>query len=277
MTVGEEQASTNIEGTRAVVEFARRVGATLHHVSSIAVAGDHVGRFDETDFDLGQGFPSPYHRTKFEAERLVREASDLRWRVYRPAVVVGDSRTGEINKIDGPYYLFSALAALARLPHALPVLVPDLGSTNIVPVDYVADALVELLLAPGLDGRTFHLTNPTPQPLPEIYGALADAAGAPRLLATVPSGPLPALLTVDLPGRDAMFRRLGIPPVLRPPQPSRPCSGPPPPSVPSRRPGSARHSSASTRRCSGSTGVITSTPTAPVVATRTDRWWVVTS
>ena len=214
MTVGEEQASTNVEGTRAVVELTRRLGVTLHHVSSIAVAGDHTGPFDETDFDLGQGFPSPYHRTKFEAERLVREARDLRWRIYRPAVVVGDSRTGEINKIDGPYYLFPALAALARLPHALPVLVPDLGSTNIVPVDYVADALVELLLAPGLDGRTFHLTNPTPQPLSEIYAALADAAGAPRLLATVPAGPLSALLTVDLPGRDAVLRRLGVPPGL---------------------------------------------------------------
>jgi thioester reductase-like protein len=83
MTVGEEQASTNVEGTRAVVELTRRLGVTLHHVSSIAVAGDHTGPFDETDFDLGQGFPSPYHRTKFEAERGVRLSETKRTRLGR--------------------------------------------------------------------------------------------------------------------------------------------------------------------------------------------------
>ncbi len=121
ITAGDEQASTNVEGTRSVVELAAKLGATLHHVSSVAVAGDYPGTFSETDFDCGQGFPTPYHRTKFEAEKLVREREGLTWRVYRPSAVVGNSVTGgEMDKIDGPYYLFPGLALLAKLPAALP-------------------------------------------------------------------------------------------------------------------------------------------------------------
>ncbi|MGV0803484.1 SDR family oxidoreductase, partial [Mycolicibacterium elephantis] len=82
----------------------------------------------------------------------------LRYRVYRPGVVVGDSRTGEMDKVDGPYYFFSLLAKLARLPSLTPVLLPDAGRNNIVPVDFVVDALVALMHADGRDGQTFHLT-----------------------------------------------------------------------------------------------------------------------
>ena len=103
MTVGEaEQRAANVEGTRAVIGLTRRLDATLHHVSSIAVAGNHRGVFTEDDFDVAQDLPTPYHQTKFEAELLVRSTPGLRYRVYRPAVVVGDSQTGEMDKIDGP-------------------------------------------------------------------------------------------------------------------------------------------------------------------------------
>lgn len=219
LTVGPEQSATNVEGTRSVVELAQRTGALLHHVSSIAVAGDYTGTFAESDFDLGQGFPTDYHRTKFEAERVVRDASGIERRIYRPGVVVGDSVTGEINKIDGPYYFFPIIAALAKLPSTLPVVIPDVGHTNIVPVDYVAAALVELLHRAGRDGDTFHLVNPRPQPISEIYGALAAAAGAPRHVAGLPAGFLQPLL--DAPanpqlagGRKMLLRRLGLPPAL---------------------------------------------------------------
>ncbi|WP_305092298.1 SDR family oxidoreductase [Prescottella sp. R16] len=216
LTAGEEQAATNIDGTRAVIDLAARVGATLHHVSSIAVAGDHRGRFTEDDFDLGQHFPTPYHRTKFEAEKLVR-ASSGPWRIYRPAAVVGSSVTGEMDKIDGPYYLFPAIAALAALPSVLPVAVPKLGYTNIVPVDFVAAALVELLLRDGLDGRTFHLVSPDDQPIRQIYAALAKAAHAPTPVADLPRIVARPLLDPPAPARplrDLMLHRLGIPPVL---------------------------------------------------------------
>jgi len=116
-----DQRAANVEGTRAVIDLARRLGATLHHVSSIAVAGTYHGEFTEDDFDVGQDLPTPYHQTKFEAELLVRSAQGLRYRVYRPAVVVGDSRTGEMDKVDGPYYFFGILAKLRKLPSTLHV------------------------------------------------------------------------------------------------------------------------------------------------------------
>ncbi|ORM09213.1 SDR family oxidoreductase [Prescottella equi] len=216
LAAGEEQASTNIDGTRAVIDLASGLGATLHHVSSIAVAGDHRGRFTEDDFDLGQHFPTPYHRTKFEAERLVRTAG-VPWRVYRPAAVVGSSVTGEMDKVDGPYYFFPALAALAKLPSALPVAVPKLGYTNVVPVDFVAAAIVELMLRPGLDHRTFHLVSPDAQPVRQIYAALAKAAHAPTPVADLPGALARPLL--DPPAqvrgvRDVALRRMGVPPVM---------------------------------------------------------------
>lgn len=212
--------AANVQGTGSVIELARELGAMLHHVSSVAVAGDHKGKFFEDDFDLGQGLHSPYHRTKFEAEKMVREAADLRWRVYRPAIVVGDSRTGEMDKIDGPYYFFPAIAGLGALPSELPMPIPDLGSTNIVPVDYVVDAMVELINKPGLVGKTFHLTNPEPQPFTEIYNALARSAGAPHAIGTVPGSHTALHALGGLPGvpavRDFLLERFGIPAEVAP-------------------------------------------------------------
>ncbi|WP_063037515.1 SDR family oxidoreductase [Nocardia pseudovaccinii] len=221
MTADEETAhAANVAGTRSVLELARELGAVLHHVSSVAVAGDHKGKFFEEDFDLGQRLTSPYHRTKFAAEKLVRESEGVRWRVYRPAIVVGDSRTGEMDKIDGPYYFFPAISRLGALPAELPMLLPDLGATNIVPVDYVAGAMVELVRRKGLDGRTFHLVNPEPQPFGDIYGALAAAAGAPTGIGTVPGSGFALNGLAHIPGvatvRDFLLEQLGIPAEVAP-------------------------------------------------------------
>lgn len=218
ITAGEaEQRTANVEGTRAVIALALRLGATFHHVSSIAVAGDFRGEYTEDDFDVGQGLPTPYHRTKFEAEALVRDTPGLRYRIYRPAVVVGDSRTGEMDKIDGPYYFFGVLAKLAVLPSFTPMMLPDTGRTNIVPVDYVADALVALMHADGsasLDGRTFHLTAPSTVGLRGIYRGIARAAGLPALRGTLPRSMATSVLKVS--GRAKVLRnmaatQLGVP------------------------------------------------------------------
>ncbi|ALG06560.1 SDR family oxidoreductase [Kibdelosporangium phytohabitans] len=219
----EESTSANVGGTQHVIDLAEDIEAgCLHHVSSVAVAGDHVGEFTEDMFDVGQRLITPYHRTKFESERLVREQKAVPWRVYRPAVVVGHSRTGETDKVDGPYYFFPALSRLAGLP-SVPVVAPDIGDTNIVPVDYVADALAYLVAAPGLDGRTFHLVNPSPQSAKSVYNTLARAAGAPTVtfeLGERLSKPLVGLakLSEYVPGftlaRDAVLDRLGIPPAV---------------------------------------------------------------
>jgi len=213
----------NVDGTQHVVDLAADLGAgCLHHVSSVAVAGDHAGLFTEDMFDVGQRLVTPYHRTKFEAEKLVREQHEVAWRVYRPAVVVGNSQTGEMDKIDGPYYLFPAISRLAGLPD-VPIVGPDLGDTNVVPVDYVAKALLELVTTDGLDGRAFHLVNPEPQPVVSVYNAFARAAGAPTITAQlgdrVSKGIVGLVkLSEHIPGftiaRDAVMERLGIPPVL---------------------------------------------------------------
>ena len=218
----EANRAANVEGTRNVLAFAAAARAgLLHHVSSIAVAGNHAGRFTETDFDLGQMFSSPYHATKFEAERLVRAQRDVPFRVYRPSAVVGDSRTGEMDKIDGPYYFLPAISRLAALPQRLPMPAPELGATNLVPVDYVVEAMECLMHREAASGSTYHLASPRPQKLSEVYNAFARAAGGPRIVATLPSGPLRALASrlasgVDLiPGgratRAAVLSELGIP------------------------------------------------------------------
>jgi thioester reductase-like protein/short-subunit dehydrogenase len=216
LTAGEsEQRAANVEGTRAVVGLARRLDATLHHVSSIAVAGTFPGEYTEADFDVGQQLPTPYHRTKFEGESLVRCAAGLRYRIYRPAIVVGDSRTGEMDKVDGPYYFFGVLAKLARLPRFTPVLLPDSGRINLVPVNYVVEALVALMHVEDRDGRTFHLTSPETIGLRDVYRGIATAAELPP-----PRGQMPrkmAAVLLNTHGRAKVIRnlaatQLGIPP-----------------------------------------------------------------
>ncbi len=171
----------NVAGTRNTVALANALGATLHHVSSVAVAGEHRGLFREDHFAEGQKLPTAYHRTKYEAEALVRAETTVPFRVYRPAVVVGDSRTGEMDKIDGPYYFFTALKRVRHLlPEWVPLIGPELGWTNIVPVDFVAAALDHIAHQPGLDGQAFHLTDPRGIRVGEALNAFAAAANAPR-------------------------------------------------------------------------------------------------
>src|SRR5438105_15110242 len=183
----ELNTAVNVGGTTHAVELTRAVEAErLHHVSSIAVAGEYKGVFEESDFDEGQKLPSPYHRTKFEAERIVREQPYAPWRVYRPAVVVGDSKTGEMDKVDGPYYFFKAIQrARQLLPEWTPLVGPDLGYTNVVPVDWVVGALEHIAHEPDLDGKAFHLTDPRRQRVDEVINEFAHAAHAPRVAVSV--------------------------------------------------------------------------------------------
>ena len=219
----ELDTAVNVGGTNHAVELAGalRVGR-LHHVSSIAVAGAYKGEFSEDCFDEGQRLPSPYHATKFEAERIVREQVHVPWRVYRPGIVVGDSKTGEMDKIDGPYYFFKAIQRMRQVvPQWMPLLGLDLGKTNVVPVDWVAGALDHIAHRPHLDGRAFHLTYPGGQRVDEVMNDIASAANAPRfavsidkrLLDVVPTAPLSLLMRMP-PLRQARrltLRELGIP------------------------------------------------------------------
>jgi thioester reductase-like protein len=219
----ERNTAVNVGGTTHAVELARAVDAKhLHHVSSIAVAGEYRGLFEEDMFDEGQRLPSPYHLTKFESERIVREQPYVPWRVYRPGIVVGDSKTGEMDKVDGPYYFFKAIQRLRQLlPEWVPLVGVDLGYTNVVPVDWVAGALEHIAHEPDLDGGAFHLTDPRPQRVEELINELATAAHAPRFALSIdkrltdPLPKWPLALTARLPPwrqlRKLALRELGIP------------------------------------------------------------------
>src|SRR3954469_11169848 len=174
----ERNEELNVAGTRNAVQLANALEASiLHHTSSIAAAGEYKGLFREDMFDEGQKLPSAYHRTKCESEKIARNESTVPWRVYRPAIVVGHSRTGEMDKIDGPYYFFKAIQKVRHaLPEWVPLVGPELGYTNLVPVDYVAAALDHIAHQPGLNFSAFHLTTPKPMRVGEALNAFAKAA-----------------------------------------------------------------------------------------------------
>ena len=144
------------------------------------------------------------------------------WRVYRPAIVVGDSRTGEMDKIDGPYYFFKAIQKVRNtLPPWFPLIGLEVGKTNIVPVDYVAAAMDHIAHADGLDGQAFHLVNPKMQAAGDVMNTFARAGHAPQMVVRVdkkmtdmlPKGvlsyamKLPALKDV----RRSLLADLGVP------------------------------------------------------------------
>ncbi|APV51048.1 short chain dehydrogenase [Betaproteobacteria bacterium GR16-43] len=179
----ESQEKANIDGTRNAVEFAAAIEAgCFHHVSSIAAAGLYDGVFREDMFEDAEALENPYFRTKHESEGIVRKESKTPFRIYRPGIVVGHSKTGEIDKIDGPYYFFKLIQ---KMRNALPPWVPTVGieggRINIVPVDFVVDAMDHIAHKKGLDGECFHLTDPDPLRVGEILNLFAKAAHAPQM------------------------------------------------------------------------------------------------
>jgi short-subunit dehydrogenase/thioester reductase-like protein len=222
----ESSFKANVEGTIHAIEFAnsREVGR-FHHTSSIAVAGHYKGVFQEDMFDEGQRLPHHYHRTKYESEKLVRDSVETKTLIFRPGIVVGHSETGEMDKIDGPYYFFKLLQKLRdALPQWFPLAGPEGGQTNIVPVDFVAKAMDHIAHLPDdeLPGDTFHLVDPEPMSVGQTLNEFAKAAHAPQFAMRVDqqiTNAIPkavrsgvkALPTVKR-MRETFYRDLGIPP-----------------------------------------------------------------
>jgi len=145
----------NVEGTRRMLELASHVDGLERyaHVSTAYVAGTHEGPFAEADLDVGQGFRNTYEQTKFEAEQLVR-ASGLRYTILRPSIVVGDRRSGWTSAFNVLYWPLRAFSrGLFTAVPAIPT-----AQVDVVPVDYVADAIYALSRAPEGVGATYHLT-----------------------------------------------------------------------------------------------------------------------
>jgi len=182
-TDADTQQDINVGGTQRALELAAALNAgTFHHVSSIAAAGLYPGVFKEDMFSEAEGLEDPYFRTKHDSEGLVRAQRKIPYRIYRPAIVVGDSRTGEIDKIDGPYYFFRLIKKTRELlPQWMPTIGIEGSRINIVPVDFVAAAIDHIGHKRGLDGHTFHLTDPAPQRVGEVLNTFARAAHAPEM------------------------------------------------------------------------------------------------
>lgn len=188
LAVPEELARrVNVLGTGKVLKFIRGCGegkVKHHYISTCYVAGTREGMIFEDELDRGQGFKNHYESTKFAAEVLVeRSKKDIDTRILRPAIVVGDSRTGETQKFDGPYASFGAIMMgwMVALPG------PGRGRPNLVPVDFVVDAIAAIRKAPGTAGKTFALADPDPLSSRELIELAAERLGAPRPRATLPS------------------------------------------------------------------------------------------
>jgi NAD(P)-dependent dehydrogenase (short-subunit alcohol dehydrogenase family) len=179
----------NVEGTRHAVELASAIEAgCFHQASSIAAAGLYRGEWREDMFDEAERLDThPYFRTKHESERVVREECSRPWRVYRPGIVVGDSRSGEMDKVDGPYYFFKLISRIRQVvPAWMPLPGVEGREINIVPVDFVAKAMDHIAHREGLDGRAFSLTDPNPLSAGEVIDVFARAAHAPEATVHAP-------------------------------------------------------------------------------------------
>jgi len=192
----EAQRVANTEGTRHMVELADAVEAgCVHQVSSIAAAGLFNGTWREDMFDEAQRLDvNPYFRTKHDSEAVVRNECSRPWRVYRPGIVVGHSETGEMDKVDGPYYFFKLIR---RIRNTVPQWIPMPGvegrEINIVPIDFVVRAMDHIAHVEGLDGRAFHLTDPNPPTAGEVIDIFARAAHAPESSVRLPAAVTEAL------------------------------------------------------------------------------------
>jgi NAD(P)-dependent dehydrogenase (short-subunit alcohol dehydrogenase family) len=214
---------TNVEGTRNAVGFAAAIGAKrFHHMSSIAAAGLYHGVFREDMFEEAENLEHPYFASKHDAERVVREECKIPWRVYRPGLVVGDSQTGEADKIDGPYYFFKLIQKTRKLlPPWMPSIGLEGGRINLVPVDFVVAALIHIAHVEGEDRRCFHLTDPNPHRVGDILNIFCRAAHAPEmglrinaaLMSLIPPGMLRLLMTLTPTRRirKAVMKDLGLP------------------------------------------------------------------
>ncbi|MFM7533951.1 MAG: SDR family oxidoreductase [Rubrivivax sp.] len=219
----ESQVRVNVEGTRHAVEFARAIAARhFHHVSSIAAAGLYEGVFREDMFDEAEGLDHPYFQTKHESEKIVRRECKVPWTVYRPAMVVGDSKTGEMDKIDGPYYFFKLIQRMRQLlPPWMPAVGLEGGRINIVPVDFVVDAIDHISHHHHASGRCFHLVDPQGYRVGDVLDIFARAAHAPKmnlfvnaaLFGFIPRGVKKSLMALAPVRRirNAVMKDLGLP------------------------------------------------------------------
>lgn len=182
----------NLHGTRHILQFAKGCPklTRLHYVSTCYVSGNHEGEFTENDLSLSQSFHNNYEETKYLAEVEVQRERDagLPVTIYRPSVVIGDSKSGATQKYDGLYYLIRWLLAQPRIAWVPTIGDVDRYTMNNVPSDFVVDALDYLSAGEASLGNVYHLCDPAEPTLRQIVHVLAEATERRVFLLRVPKG-----------------------------------------------------------------------------------------
>jgi thioester reductase-like protein len=188
----------NVTGTSNVLDFCESVDdlKRLSYVSTCYVSGNRTGRILESELDAGQTFKNNYESTKCWAEIEVRRRLDrIPTTIFRPGIVIGDSRTGETDKYDGPYYL---IRGLLKLPQWVPVPFVGRGEAvvNITPIDFTVDAMAEISANDLAKGKTYQLADPNPHTSHEILEEIARLTGHSTLPVSLPAGAVEAVARV---------------------------------------------------------------------------------
>jgi nucleoside-diphosphate-sugar epimerase len=196
----------NVQGTKNVNDWLRSFPYLQHYVyfSTAYVSGTRQGVILESELDEGQSFKNHYEKTKFEAEVAVREAAkNIPTTIIRPGIVVGHSQTGETAKFDGPYFILNFLDRLKFIPF-FPYFGNGGAEGNFVPVDYVVKAALYLAHFDGAVGKTYHLTDPKPYKVNEVYRMIVK-----EYLGKEPKGKIPLAAIKGILSIPAIRKRLG--------------------------------------------------------------------
>ncbi|MGZ4122251.1 MAG: SDR family oxidoreductase [Tumebacillaceae bacterium] len=165
----------NVVGTDNVNRWVQQLSRLQRYVyfSTAYVSGDRTGRIMETELDRSQKFKNFYEETKFQAEVLVQGIRDrVPVTIIRPGIVMGDSRTGETAKFDGPYFVMRFLDRFRKFP--IPFVGKGEAQINLVPVDYIVDATLFLALSDVGVNKVYHLTDPQPYSSSEAYARICE-------------------------------------------------------------------------------------------------------
>ena len=200
----------NVKGTQHVLDLLAQSPnlERFGYVSTAYVSGERTGTLYEDELVHDAGFKNFYEETKYHAEVLVQDRMDeIPTLIFRPSIVVGDSETGETDKFDGPYFVLNALRTLPKY-----TLMTRVGSgtepVNLVPVDFVIDAMTHLMTTGGHEGTVFHLTDPQPLTTQALMELFADLLGMTVAYVPVPPGVARGLMNTGV------GRVLGIAPEL---------------------------------------------------------------
>jgi nucleoside-diphosphate-sugar epimerase len=208
----DEMRRVNVEGTRNVLELARAAHRLerLFHFSSALVSGDRQGVILEDELEMGQRYRNPYEASKARAEVLVRRAmGDVPTTIFRPATVVGDSRTGEIDRFEGPYYL-GILLVTSPIGTPLPLAGGGGAPLNVVPVDFVVEAVLAIARNPAAVGKTVHVVDPAPLSARRVYEIIAERVGRRLPVASLPHRLVETLLGLPLVDRFSRHHRAAM-------------------------------------------------------------------